>query len=750
MNRFVSLSSLASITAGFAGELAAQSNVVNGLDGRLTVIDNLTYYGRRGPAHPGGEAGMAMLNTMCNPGSVNIPWFAAMQPNHPKFGFLVVRIADDKIEQINEWSFCKHAFTSVNVNGSCGSCVNPGTGSLMGLNCSDTYGPGNNASRTWLGPPEEIDPWLGTWDPVGSYFDIGDPSQAGYPAPADGVRSLSQSIFDNVDNRVTIDEVDLLTPNASYYYGLQLIHEGEAVANRDDNLAHRGFNPNWNGSSWSFPNNGQGQQYGSILDRWQGADVDSGSNGNDDGRFFVGVKATPIGAGVYHYEYAVHNVDSSRGGSSFSMPVDAGATVSNFSFGDIDNDSSNDWTGQRVGNEIVFAAPNGNPLEWNTIYNFGFDVDFAPGSGLCSIDAARPGPGSMVTDVPTKVPSGSTFATSTPVGDGCGGSNCQSSFYEFFNTASAWDLSNSSFTLTLNNGLYEVGPGTGSYQTPAGQALSLGDDDTQAVNMLFALPFPNGSTSTLHVCSNGFIAASPNGDAYDPTPGGLLSGAPCWSPLWHDLNPTGTSAVRVQATVSGTTVSYTNIPNYSGGGSSTFQVQFLPSGTVHFIYQSCSPNGNESLVGWSPGSGASDPGSWDISNNLAGGVSLCAGPIPDVSLATSARPILGNTIDLITSNIPSGAVAGVSLLSLTEWNPPIDLASMGMPNCELYLSLSGTDHVGFEWPSTGTTVSFPITFPSSPSLSGIVVMSQSAVVVPMINSREIVLSNGVRMLTGVN
>lgn len=56
-----------------ATSLAAQSNSVNGLDGRLTVIDNMSHYGRRGPAQPNGEIGMAMLNTMCNPGSVDIP-----------------------------------------------------------------------------------------------------------------------------------------------------------------------------------------------------------------------------------------------------------------------------------------------------------------------------------------------------------------------------------------------------------------------------------------------------------------------------------------------------------------------------------------------------------------------------------------------------------------------------------------------------------------------------------------------------
>ncbi|MFT4515563.1 MAG: hypothetical protein ACI91B_004280, partial [Planctomycetota bacterium] len=89
--RIVPLLSLAVL----APSLAAQSNTVAGLDGRLTVINNLTYYGRRGPAYPNGEVGMAMLNSMCNPGSVNIPWFAAMQPEHPMFGFIIARVAND-------------------------------------------------------------------------------------------------------------------------------------------------------------------------------------------------------------------------------------------------------------------------------------------------------------------------------------------------------------------------------------------------------------------------------------------------------------------------------------------------------------------------------------------------------------------------------------------------------------------------------------------------------------------------------
>ena len=250
----------------------------------------------------------------------------------------------------------------------------------MGLNCSDTYGAGTNANRDDLGPPWEIDPWLGTWTAVGSYFDVGDPSQPGYPAAADGNDSLNNGIFfgDDVRNRVTVDELDLLTAGGEYYYGIQLIHNGEAVANRWDNLAHRGFNPSWNGSSWLFSND-ESQEYGSILNRWPGATIHSGGNGNDDGRFFVASKVTPLGRWQLPLRI--------RGSQRRQQPrgcVAAGADRCDddgqqLHFGDIDTDGSNDWTAARVGNEIVFTATPSNALEWNTIYNFGFDANFRPG-----------------------------------------------------------------------------------------------------------------------------------------------------------------------------------------------------------------------------------------------------------------------------------------------------------------------------------------------------------------------------------
>lgn len=374
-----------------ASTAVAQSNAVAGMDGWLTNIQSLTYYGRRGSAHPNGEIGMAFANTMCNPGSVEIPWYAAMQEDHPKFSFIMTRETNGRMVQINDWrSYLKHAFTSVNVNGACGTCAGSSAGgSKMGLNCSDTYGASNNGDRYWLGPPEEVDPFLGTWESTGSWFDL-----AGNPAnPSDGVRTLTSTIVsswgDSVRNRLTVKEQDFLVPNSKFFYGIQLIHQGEPMANRANNIASRGFVPTWNGTTWSFSTTGQvGFTQNTVLSHWTGASVSSAYNGSGttsstiyDGKFYVAVKVTGPVNGKWHYEYAVQNYDNMRGAVIFALPVCDSAQVTNLGFRDLDSDALNDWTVQRANGELRFLAGANNKLRWNNIFNFWFDSDAAPVTG---------------------------------------------------------------------------------------------------------------------------------------------------------------------------------------------------------------------------------------------------------------------------------------------------------------------------------------------------------------------------------
>ncbi len=398
-----------------ASSLAAQSNAIAGLDGKLSAIANPTVWGRRGAAHPNGELGFSASNTMCNPGQVLIPWHAVPQTDHPKFGFLVARLQGDRMVQVSDRSYCKHAFLSLNSNnGVCLPCVDPGTGSLMGLGCSDVYAAGNNADRNYLGPPDEINPWLGTWAMVGSYFDRGEPEVAP-PANSDGSRSPLNMAGDAVKNRVTIRESDIVT-GASFFYQIQLLHEGESVAVRGDNMLTRGVAFAWSGTTWSATNVGEPVP-GSVLTQWPGASIQLGGNGNDDGRVSVAVKVTGPTNGFWHYEYVAHNIDNHRGVASFRLPLCPSARVRDVGFRDIDQDALNQWVATRSGGELAFSAPAANPLNWNSMFNFWFETDAAPATGLASFDQARIGPGALSFTVPTQTPGN---LPSVWIGPGCG------------------------------------------------------------------------------------------------------------------------------------------------------------------------------------------------------------------------------------------------------------------------------------------------------------------------------------------
>ena len=276
-------------------ELVSQSNSRGpGYNGALYEISSARAWGRRGAAYPGGEVGVSFQNGLCNPGTMALAWYAAdnsptgtqMSEDHPKFSFLVAKEQNGRLVQISDWSYCKHAFVSTNTPGTCGTQP---WAEQMFVGCSDIYSNSNNGSRTYLGPPAEINPWLGTWNHVGSYFDVGDPANG---SPNDGIKGTINPGTDEVKNRVTIKETDVqggLT--TGLYFQIQVIHEGEPVTNRDNNIMSRPFGLTWSGSSWTASTPGT-PTFGSILTRWAGSTLTSGQNGNDDGRFFVAVKVT--------------------------------------------------------------------------------------------------------------------------------------------------------------------------------------------------------------------------------------------------------------------------------------------------------------------------------------------------------------------------------------------------------------------------------------------------------------------------
>ena len=734
-----------------AAPVLAQANAVPGTDVNLYNVADTMIWGRRG-THPNGDVGLSFGHGFCNGGTVDVPWQTSpmmtgpMTDVHFKIAFLVARESNGRMVQVSQRdSHVKHSRVTYNLGSSqCGTCQS-GSGSFFYTGCYDAYTTGYNGNRMNLGPSSEIDPWLGSWNPVGSYFDRGDPVVAGAQAN-DGTQSLTPTQIsawgDPVKNTVTVGESELLQ-SGSFFGQVQLVCEGEPVGNRGNNLLSDQMTFAWNGSQWSMSNIGNPVS-GSVLNRWTGATTDMGGNGVHDGRFVVGVKVTPLGGGQYHYEYAVHNVDNHRGGASLRIPVDAVATVTNAGFRDIDANALNEWTFTRTATEISFTAAASNALDWNNIFNFWFDCSVAPGVGAVRLDQARLGAGAIDVSVPSQVPSGVPVASVTSIGTSCGA--CDDAFYENFGTAGSIDLAGLSMTMTLASGQYTVGSGTSAWIAPAGTPLALGDDSEATVALPFPLPYPGGTTTQLRVCSNGFISpGASNGTSYTPSVSALLGGNPRWAAAWHDINPgaAGSGPVLVQSTATRVVITWNAVANWAGGTPLTFQYQFLPNGTVHVRWQVLATTGNGYVVGWSPGNVA-DPGSRDLSATLPSQFQLCAGNFAGMALTSSARPILGTTIQLNTTNLYAGSPFGLTVLSLTQALPPVNLAQYGMPGCFAHV-VGGVNQL---WFAPGASVAVPFVIPNDPGLASLSIVGQSFAYSPPLTPLGLVASNGLVLLLG--
>ncbi|MFH0946766.1 MAG: hypothetical protein V2A76_16345 [Planctomycetota bacterium] len=392
---------------GLAPLSSAQPNQEPGKDVSLGILGGIYRMGRTG-SYPNGVCGLALSTTSCNVGSIDLPWLAPMGADHPFIGFLVVRDEGGRMVQVSDRSFVKHGYYALS-SSQCSQCLHPSNGTFLGVGCSDTYGTGSNGDDYYLGPAEEVNPWTGTWDPVCSHFDRGEPV-APPPYDCDGNRSAIIP-SDPLGHIIHVKDSDF-QPAGTYYFSAQYVLRGEPDNVRENNQGSRYFTRTWTGSSWSIgvPSEGSGnvKVEGSVLNRWSGATVTSTTNGPFDGRVYLAIKTTDLGGGIFHYEYALHNRDNARGIGSFSIPVCPGAAVTNESFRDVDSNAGNDWTVSRTATDLVFSTTS-NPLGWNSIFNFSFDAAAPPGGNVSALlEQFDAGPGFDQFQLATLAPMGAT------------------------------------------------------------------------------------------------------------------------------------------------------------------------------------------------------------------------------------------------------------------------------------------------------------------------------------------------------
>jgi hypothetical protein len=390
----------------FVGTASAQA----GGTGPDVIVGDLTTPANYGSS--GNIAAFAIGTVSCNIGTQTLLW-QANNSNHPVIGQTLYRLKGGRFEQIGQ-SWLKHGFTAL-AQSLCATCQNPGTGSLLGVNCSDPYSASLNGSQSGLGPKTEVNAATGAFT---------------YP-PANPAYS------GNIARRLQVAHADLdpaLNGGAIYIAEAQYVTPDDAAAgNKNNNASYRRAtvtqgttNPYQLGFTSANPTV---RQKPAVL-AWRDLDPNVTITNVDvanDGRIIVAFRQTALANGNFQYEYAIQNLSSHRSVRGITIPVTMSTTITNLGFHDVPYHSAEpftgqsgtytgtDWPGQIVGNSVVWQTESyatnqrANAIRWGTTYNFRFESNGFPGDMV--IELFRPGTPTTVT-APSTMPA---FAL-TPVG----------------------------------------------------------------------------------------------------------------------------------------------------------------------------------------------------------------------------------------------------------------------------------------------------------------------------------------------
>jgi hypothetical protein len=336
-----------------------------------------------------------------------------------------------------------------------------------------------------------------------------------------------------------------------------------------------------------------------------------------------------------------------------------------------------------------------------------------------------------------------TKATSTNNGTGCYPSG--RSFHQLFANLNLFDLAGTTLRLTPNNsGGYDVLRLAATAFWPHGP-FGLGMGDEQVVPCLLpagfgnGLVFPGGVTSVLGVCSNGYLWLGNDLNAdYSPSVASLLTNPTArLAPFWADLLPDAAHDVFYDIDPSGNAVyvTYDNVPTFEIGGSVALQVAIANTGVIEYRFGAIAgaPT-TEVLTGFSPGNGAMDPGTRDLSAFASFATS--APEMPPLTL-TANPPRIGRSVTHTISNIPPAALLSARMLGIVP-RPGLDLGSLGAPGCALWIdnqSAASTLMLG------GPTATATVQIPNELSLLGVTVIAQGLSLVPGINALGIETTN---------
>ncbi|MFN9757542.1 MAG: hypothetical protein ACK58X_14110 [Planctomycetota bacterium] len=358
-----------------------------------------------------------------------------------------------------------------------------------------------------------------------------------------------------------------------------------------------------------------------------------------------------------------------------------------------------------------------------------------------------------------------TFAQREPYGNGC--YRKFRSFYELFPSSVQVDFNNTSMLLTYDsaNNSYIATAGTTPVLAVTSPLLGHLDNNDIVVPLANSQPIiypgvggPGIVTTSVEMNSNGYVKLAGTAPSVNnPDVTAWLTSAAVRIGNHYDMDPSvvgGTTHYDYDTATSSHVFTWLNVATRGiAATSNTFQMAFFGNGNVEFRWGVMSVAGGgtwPTLVGFTPGNGAADPGSIDITASLP--FATAGVDQPALALTSNANPVLGTTVDLTLANV-TGANLGLTFLSLGNLGPlspaGLDLGIIGAPGCVANIDLNSA--VGFlvsNIPGLGTLTT-PFAIPANQlALIGVQLYAQSAWLDATQNAAGLTTSNAVRLGIG--
>lgn len=291
----------------------------------------------------------------------------------------------------------------------------------------------------------------------------------------------------------------------------------------------------------------------------------------------------------------------------------------------------------------------------------------------------------------------------------------------------------------------------GTYVPPTGAALvvSAADDAYAPVSLSTPMPTVNGPTSTLTVCTNGYIAlsaAAPSAVAeYIPSVADFAAFTePTICGPWYDWSPNAGGQIVYEEAGGIMYVTWDAVTPYQATTTDTFQYQFnMATGDCTLVFDNTSFGGTAGwhtpMFGYTNGNPVFAEAA-DMSVVLAGALQIFdAGAIP---LAIDSNlPRLGQNWDVTTTNIDPVSPVSITFFGNGQPPVPLPLSAIGLnaPGCEVNIN---TILVSVTTPAVGGSATVSISIPQNAALIGSVLTAQS-VCLTLANSANLLTSNGV-------